>query len=97
MGAEINDEKRSDFFDCVRLLRFRRLQLSMRDVILQQLSSELCRVGREYNPQFRITVRLSDNLQTVAQVDGIASKLEREEVSFTEVIDFCFAKASKSD
>jgi len=96
-GRTSNDEKRSDFFDCVRLLRFRRLQLSLRDAILQQLSTELCRVGREYDPQFCITIRASDNLQSIAQLDEIVSKLEREEVSFTEVIDFCFAKGSKSE
>lgn len=94
-GRMSHDEKRSDFFDCVRLLRFRRVQFSLRDAILQQLSTELCRVGREYDPQFCITIRASENLQSIAQLDEIASKLEREEVSFTEVINFCFAKGSK--
>lgn len=95
-GRNSNDDKRSDFFDCVRLLRFRRLQLSLRDAILQQLSNELCRVGRGYDPQFCITIRASNNLQSIAQLDEIASKLEREEVSFTEVINFCFTKGPKS-
>ncbi len=95
-GRISDNDKRSDFFDCVRLLRFRRLQLSLRDAILEQLSNELCRVGRGHDPKFCIIIRASKNLQSIAQLDEIASRLEREEVSFTEVINFCFAKGPKS-
>jgi len=45
-GRKYDSSKRSDFFDCHRLIRFRRNQLLLRDDILNQLCGELSRIGK---------------------------------------------------
>jgi hypothetical protein len=89
-GRKYDSEKRSDFFDCHRLIRFRRMQLSIRDNILTQLSSELTKAGRHYSENFRMEVSTTDQLPSISQLDAMEASLSREELSFKEVIEFCF-------
>ncbi|WP_186386840.1 hypothetical protein [Stappia sp. TSB10P1A] len=91
-GRKYDSSKRSDFFDCYRLVRFRRNQLVLRDDILSQLGSELSRVGKSYNPEFDVEISGTDELSSVAHLDELEARLAREEVSFTEVIDYCFKR-----
>ena len=91
-GRKYDLTKRSDFFDCYRLIRFRRNQLIFRDQILAQLSDELTRVGRYYENGFYINVSPAEVLPTVAQLDELEARLSREEAGFTEVIDFCLKR-----
>ncbi|MBY5761528.1 hypothetical protein [Rhizobium leguminosarum] len=90
-GRMYDSEKRSDFFDCFRLIRFRRMQLTVRDEILGQLSKEFSRVGRNYDASFQVTISATAELQSIAQLDELEARLTREEVGFTEIIDFCLA------
>jgi len=85
-----DSSKRSDFFKCHRLIRFRRNQLVLRDSILNQLSNEFSRIGKAYNPRFFINVSSSDELPSVAFLNELEAKLVREEVSFNEIIDYCY-------
>lgn len=85
-------QKRSDFFDCHRLIRFRRNQLLLRDEILKQLSSELSRVGRGYKAEFSIKVSATDELPSVADLNELEVRLLREEVGFKEIIDYCYKR-----
>jgi hypothetical protein len=89
-GRKYDSQKRSDFFDCHRLIRFRRNQLGLRDQILLQLSSELTRVGRSYSKNFHLELSPSEALPSVSQLDDLAARLSREEVGFSEVMDYCF-------
>ncbi|WP_417436624.1 hypothetical protein [Idiomarina abyssalis] len=84
-----DSSKRSDFFDCHRLIRFRRNQLTLRDQILNQLSNELSRVGKVYNPKFSINISSSDELPSIAFLNELEVRLEREDVSFDDIIDYC--------
>jgi hypothetical protein len=88
-GRKYDGAKRSDFFDCHRQIRFRRNQLLLRDDILRQIGSELTRVGREYDAEYSLRIAPTHALPQVEQIDGLESRLKREEASFTEVIDFC--------
>lgn len=89
-GRKYDSENRSDFFDCHRLIRFRKMQTSLRDSILQQLSSELTRVGQQYNGLFRLNISTTNELISIESLIDIENKLKREEVGFKEVIDFCY-------
>ena len=83
----------SDFFDCHRLIRFRRNRLKLRDGILGQLSSEFTRVGKQYRTGFHFTVTPTSALPTVAGLDELEARLLREEVGcLTEVMDFCLKR-----
>lgn len=82
--------KCSDFFHCHRLIRFRRNQLILRDDILQQLSCELSRVGKGYNSDFMVQIATADNALNIAHLNKLEDQLHREEVGFTEVIDYCY-------
>ena len=88
-GRKYDSSKRSDFFDCHRLIRFRRNQLLLRDDILSQLSAELSRVGKCYNPEFTVEVSGTDELPNVKSLNELEARLTREEVGFTEIIDYC--------
>ncbi|MGB3739608.1 MAG: hypothetical protein WA948_09665 [Pontixanthobacter sp.] len=88
-GRKYDSSKRSDFFDCHRLIRFRRNQLVLRDDILSQLSAELSRVGKGYNAEFTVGISGTDELPSVAHLNELAARLTREEVGFTEIIDYC--------
>lgn len=91
-GRKHDSLKRSNFFDCFRLLRFRKIQLVLRDQILVQLSDELSRVGSYYNSRFKIVLPPSDVLPSVRQLDELESKLALEQVEFSEIVDFCFKR-----
>ena len=84
--------RRSDFFNCHRLIRFRRNQLRLRDHILAQLSSEFTRVGKYYSAGFHIVVTPTNALPTVTDLDELEARLSREEAGFTEVMDYCFKR-----
>lgn len=87
-GRKYDSSKRSDFFDCHRLIRFRRNQLLLRDDILNQLSGELSRVGKGYKAEFSVEISVTDELPSVAHLNELEMRLEREEVGFNEIMDY---------
>ncbi|EJH60952.1 hypothetical protein VCHE45_3041 [Vibrio cholerae HE-45] len=89
-GRKYDSSKRSDFFDCHRLIRFRRNQLKLRDNILNQISVELSRVGKVYNADFSVVISGSDELPSIMHLNELETKLVREEVGFNEIIDYCY-------
>ncbi|ENM3850245.1 hypothetical protein NTE31_003308 [Vibrio cholerae] len=89
-GRKYDSSKRSDFFDCHRLIRFRRNQLKLRDNILNQISVELSRVGKVYNADFSVVISGSDELPSIMHLNELEAKLVREEVGFNEIIDYCY-------
>jgi hypothetical protein len=89
-GREYDSPKCSDFFDCHRLIRFRRNQLMLRDDILKQLSSELSRVGKSYEAEFSVEISSTDKLPSVENLNELEAKLSREEIGFNEVLDYCY-------
>ncbi len=91
-GRKYDSSKRSDFFDCHRLLRFRRNQLLLRDHILNLLSSELSRVGKGYKTEFSVEILGTDELPSIAHLNELEMRLAREEVGFNEIIDYCFKR-----
>lgn len=91
-GRKYDPAKRSDFFDCHRLIRFRRNQLLLRDNILNQLSGELSRVGKGYKAEFSVEISGTDELSSVAHLNELEVRLAREEVSFNEIIDYCYKR-----
>ena len=91
-GRKHDSSKRSDFFDCYRLIRFRRNQLVLRDDILSQLSAELSRVGKGYSGDFTVKISVTDELPSVAHLNQLEARLTREEVGFTEIIDYCLKR-----
>lgn len=84
--------KYTDFFICHRLIRFRRNQVILRDYILNQLGSELTRVGRAYKSDFSVEVIANRNLPSVAELNELETKLSREEVGFSQIFDYCFER-----
>lgn len=91
-GRKYESTRRSDFFDCHRLIRFRRNQLLLRDDILNQLSGELSRVGKGYKTEFSVEVSATDELPSVIHLDDLEVRLAREEVGFKEIIDYCYKR-----
>lgn len=91
-GRKFDSPKRSDFFDCHRLIRFRRNQLILRDDILRQLSAELSRVGKEYNAEYSVAISGTDKLPNVEQLNELEARLTREKVGFSEIIDYCYKR-----
>ncbi|HIK74717.1 MAG TPA: hypothetical protein EYG00_08460 [Alcanivorax sp.] len=89
-GRKYDSIKCSDFFDCHRLIRFRRNQLLLRDHILNQLSGELSRVGKGYKTKFSVEISGTDELPNVAHLNELDARLAREEVGFNEIIDYCY-------
>lgn len=73
-GRKYDSSKRSDFFDCHRLIRFRRNQLVLRDDILSQLSAELSRVGKCYNAGFSVEISGTDELPSVAHLNNLEAR-----------------------
>jgi hypothetical protein len=84
-----DSSKRSDFFNCHRLIQFRRNQLVLKDSILRQLSAELSRVGKSYNAEFIVEISGTDVLPSVADLNELEARLMREEAGFSEIIDYC--------
>ena len=91
-GRKYDPAKRSDFFDCHRLIRFRQNQLLLRDDILNQLSGELSRVGKGYKAEFSVEISGTDELPSVAHLNELEVRLVREEVGFNEIIDYCYKR-----
>ena len=89
-GRKHDGAKRSDFFDCHRLIRFRRNQLILRDDILKQLGSELTRVGHQFDTEFEVKIEANEQLPSVEKLDDLEARLIGEEATFSEVIDFCY-------
>lgn len=81
--------KCSDFFICHRAIRFRRNQLILRDSILSQLGKNFSRISRQYDAEYELTITPTQTLPQVAQLDRLNARLSREEISFSEVLDFC--------
>lgn len=91
-GRKYDSSKRSDFFDCHRIIRFRRNQLLLRDDILRQIGTELSKVGAMYKADFEVDVTGSASLTSVKQLNELETRLTREEVGFNEVVDCCFER-----
>lgn len=91
-ARKYDSSKRSDFFDCHRLIRFRRNQLLLRDYILKQISSEFSRVGNGYKAGFSVEISGTDELASIAHLNKLELKLTREEVGFNEIIDYCYKR-----
>lgn len=91
-GRKYDSTKRSDFFDCHRLIRFRRNQLLLRDEILNQLSGELSKVGKGYKSEFSVEISGTDELPSIAHLNGLEVRLANEEVGFNEIIDYCYKR-----
>lgn len=91
-GRKYDSSKRSGFFDCHRLIRFRRNQLLLRDDILNQLSGELSRVGKGYKAEFSVEILVTDELPSIAHLNELEVRLAREEVGFNEIIDYCYKR-----
>lgn len=89
-GRKFDSLKRSDFFDCHRLIRFRRNKLKLRDNILNQISSELSRVGNSYKTDFSVEILATDKLPSIMRLNELEEKLKREEVGFNEIVDYCY-------
>lgn len=88
-GRKYDSSKRSNFFDCHRLIRFRRNQLLLRDDILNQLSAELSKIGKGYKSKFSVTISGTDKLSSISQLNELEVKLTHEEVDFKEITDYC--------
>lgn len=91
-GRRQDSEKRSGFFNCYRLIRFRKKQVFLRDRVLEQLSNELTRVGQRYQADFSICIFPKKILLSLSDLQELEVRLMREEVSFSEVIDFCYQR-----
>lgn len=91
-GRKYDSTKRSDFFDCRRLIRFRRNQLLLRDDILNQLSGELSRVGKGYKAEFSVEISGTDELPNVSHLNELEMRLVSEKVGFNEIIDYCYKR-----
>ncbi|ENG8026103.1 hypothetical protein ABVF67_003168 [Vibrio parahaemolyticus] len=91
-GRMHDSSKRSDFFDCHRLIRFRRNQITLRDSILKQLSTELSRVGRLYREDFSVDISATDRLLSITLLNDLELRLKREEVGFNEIIEYCYKR-----
>ncbi|MTD41177.1 hypothetical protein GIX45_21660 [Erwinia sp. CPCC 100877] len=91
-GRKYDSSKRSDFFVCHRLIRFRRNQLILRDHILKLLGNEFTRVGRQYNAEFHVTILPTDVLPKIDKLDDLEARLLKEEATFSEILDFCYGR-----
>jgi hypothetical protein len=91
-GRKYDSSKGSDFFDCHRLIRFRRNQILLRDEILKQLSTELSRVGKSLASGFSVKIFGTDQLPSLAALDELALGLAAESVGFKEIIDYCYKR-----
>jgi hypothetical protein len=92
-GRKYDSSKYSDFFSCYRLIRFRRNQLILRDHILNQLGDELTRIGSLYDTNFHIEISPTNVLPKVDELDDLKARLSTEEVSFSEVLNFCYERS----
>lgn len=88
-GRKYDGTKRSDFFECHRRIRFRRNQIILRDDILKQLGSELTSLGKQFNPKYDLTIKPTNRLPSLRQLNELEKRLSDENAAFSEVIDVC--------
>lgn len=91
-GRKYDSLKRSDFFDCHRLIRFRRNQIFLRDAILNQLGNEFSRIGKGYTAEFSVKISRTEELPSVTNLDELAMRLDAEKIGFSEVIDYIYER-----
>lgn len=91
-GRKYYSSKHSDFFDCHRLIRFRRNQLLLRDDILKQLNRELSKVGKNYKAEFSVEISRTEELPSIAHLNELEVRLAHEEVEFKEITDYCYER-----
>jgi hypothetical protein len=91
-GRKYDSSKGSEFFSCHRMIRFRRNQLKLRDEIFRQLSTELSRVGKGFNPEFKLVLAGTAELPSVDHLNELEARLSREDVGFSEIIDYCLKR-----
>ncbi|EJD6670603.1 hypothetical protein M0K80_RS06990 [Providencia rettgeri] len=84
--------KHSEFFIYHRLIKFRRNQLILRDHILKQLSAVLTNIGNKYTTNFYITITPTSHLSKIEELNELEARLAKEEVSFTDVLNFCYER-----
>lgn len=89
-GRKSSQPNRSDFFICHRLIRFRKLQVELATHILDTLSKQLTAIGKREVADFELKISFSDEFQSVRELENLEHKLESEEVSFREVLDYCY-------
>jgi hypothetical protein len=89
-GRQSSHPKRSDFFLCHRLIRFRKLQVETCTHILASLSKQLTTIGKLQSPDFQIQISFSDDYPSVSKLNELERRLELEEISFGEVLNYCF-------
>lgn len=89
-GRQSSNPRRSDFFICHRLIRFRKLQVELASHILNSLSRQLSAFGQQQERGFEIQISLNEVYQSISQLEELESRLEKEEVSFREVRDYCY-------
>ncbi|WOI32897.1 hypothetical protein R1T40_18465 [Tritonibacter scottomollicae] len=81
---------RSDFFICHRLIRFRKLQVELASHVLDTLSDQLTNIGKQEDVSFQLCIEFSDEYQSIAKLEELERRLEREEVGFGEILNYCF-------
>lgn len=89
-GRASSHPDRSDFFICHRLIRFRKLQVELATHVLDTLSDQLTKIGKQEDENFKLSIRFSDKYQSIAKLDELERRLEREEVDFGEILNYCF-------
>ncbi|PWK31443.1 hypothetical protein [Pseudomonas sp. OV226] len=89
---KFDSTKRSDFFDCHRMIRFRRNQILLRDDILKQLGCEFSRIGKSYRADFSIEISGTNELPSIAHLNKLAARLIAENVGFNEVLNYYYER-----
>lgn len=89
-GRASSHPDRSDFFICHRLIRFRKLQVELATHVLETLSDQLTDIGRQEDGNFQLSVEFSDEYQSIDELEELERRLEREEVNFGEILDYCY-------
>lgn len=80
----------SDFFTCHRLIRFRKLQVELATHILDTLSSQLTKFGKQEESNFELSIEFSDEYQSISKLEEFERRLESEEVGFSEILNYCY-------
>jgi hypothetical protein len=89
-GRKYHFDKASDFLHYHRMLKFRRLQLELRDQILAQLSEQLSRAGKRYWQNYNVTFSVSADAPSVSRLDELDVQLSHEKVGFSDVMDYYY-------
>lgn len=89
-GRVSSHPDRSDFFICHRLIRFRKLQVELGTHVLDSLSIQLTKIGRQEDSNFELSIGFSDEYQSISKLEEFERRLESEEVGFGEIFDYCY-------